>query len=153
MGLTFITSALSLFSYAFGSLSAVIGFFSANLVSSATIHSSDVTYLYVMRWLAVNKISTDSRLFCVTSRKNPQSAIVRRYSNFPGFGEGNRRHDDEDEDDDVGDAEDDSLGPKMKFSPAPGKLSVHAPFLCSLLCSIRSASPHFSTDAFFVWLN
>ncbi|KAI5777264.1 hypothetical protein EDC01DRAFT_624248 [Geopyxis carbonaria] len=127
MSLTLVTSLLSFFTYSFGSLTTMTRFISANLVSSATIHSSDVTYLYIMRWLATHRISTDCRLFCVTSRKNPQSYAVRRYSSYAPYGDGNRscQEDDEDGDaegeDDVA-SEDDSLGPKLKYTPAPGFL-------------------------------
>ena len=128
MSLTLVTSLLSFFTYSFGSITTIGRFMSANLVSSATVHSSDVTYLYIMRWLAVHKISTDCRLFCVTSRKNPQSYAVRRYSSYAPYGDGNRacQEDDEDGDDDGGC--EDSLGPRLKYTPAPGK-----PF-SSLLC-------------------
>lgn len=122
MGITLVTSLLSVFSYAGGSLSTLFNFISANLISSATVHSSDVTYLYIMRFLAANKVSTDCRLFCVTSRKNPQSYAVRRYSSYSPYGDGGRTHDEEDDDDvdaDYG-AEHDDLGPKLKYGPAPG---------------------------------
>jgi len=122
MSLTLLTSLLSFFSYSIGSLTALTRFVSANLVSSATIHSSDVTYLYIMRWLAAHKISTDCRLFCVTSRKNPQSYAVRRYSSYAPYGDGNRAcQEDDDDGEDEGNGEDDSLGPKLKYMPAPGK--------------------------------
>lgn len=130
MGITLITSLLSVFTYAGGSLSTLFNFISANLISSATIHSSDVTYLYVMRFLAANKISTDCRLFCVTSRKNPQSHAVRRYSSYPPYGDGGRAHDEEDDDDvDPGyGSEHDDLGPKLKYGPAPGMTAPASSF-------------------------
>jgi chaperone BCS1 len=129
MTLTLLTSLLSFFTYSFGSLTTLTRFISANLVSSATIHSSDVTYLYIMRWLAVHRISTDCRLFCVTSRKNPQSYAVRRFSSYAPYGDGNRACQDDEEDDEDGGSEDDSLGPKLKYTPAPGK-----PYFLSIPC-------------------
>lgn len=76
-----------------------------------------------MRFLAANKVSTDCRLFCVTSRKNPQSYAVRRYSSYSPYGDVGRTHDEEEDDDDVDPdygAEHDDLGPKLKYGPAPG---------------------------------
>lgn len=81
-----------------------------------------------MRWLAVNRVSTDCRLFCVTSRKNPMSHAVKRYSSYGPYGEGSGRNDDDDDEDVEGDdgagnggCEEDRLGPKLKYTPAPGK--------------------------------
>ncbi|RPB01884.1 P-loop containing nucleoside triphosphate hydrolase protein [Choiromyces venosus 120613-1] len=127
MSLTLLTSLFSFFTYSISSLTTLTRFISANLVSSATIHSSDVTYLYVMRWLAVNRISTDCRLFCVTSKKNPMSHAVRRYSSYGPFGDGAGRNEDDDDEEVDGDegggcAEEDRLGPKLKYTPAPGFL-------------------------------
>jgi chaperone BCS1 len=120
MTLTLLTSLLSFFTYSFSSLTAFGRFISDNLVSSATIHSSDVTYLYIMRWLAEHKHSTDCRLFCVTSRKNMQSLTVRRYH----YHYGERTASSDDEDDDMGldddPSDEDKLGPKLKYTPAPG---------------------------------
>ena len=126
MTITLVTSLLSFLTYSLSSLTALYRFILANLVSSATIHSSDVTYLYVMKWLADHKISTDCRLFCVTSRKNPQSYAVRRYSSYTPYGDGSRNQQD-DEDEDGEGCEDDRLGPKLKYTPAPGKLLVCIP--------------------------
>ncbi|KAG0636203.1 P-loop containing nucleoside triphosphate hydrolase protein, partial [Tuber brumale] len=127
MSLTLLTSLFSFFTYSISSVTTLTRFISANLVSSATIHSSDVTYLYVMRWLAANRISTDCRLFCVTSRKNPMSHAVRRYSSYGPFGDGAGRNEDDDDEEVDGDegggcAEEDRLGPKLKYTPAPGFL-------------------------------
>ena len=95
--------------------------------------------MYVMRWLAVNHISTDCRLFCVTSRKNPQSYAVRRYSSYAPYGDGNRNNqEDDDEDEDEGCCEDDHLGPKLKFTPAPGSSDacwLYTPVIGNLLFS------------------
>ena len=74
-----------------------------------------------MRWLAAHKISTDCRLFCVTSRKNPQSYAVRRFSSYAPFGDGNRSCQEDEDEEDEACGEDGSLGPKLKFLPAPGK--------------------------------
>lgn len=131
MTITLLTSLFSFFTYSFGSIKTLAGFVSANLVSSATIHSSDVTYLYIMRWLAAKRISTDCRLFCVTSRKNPQSYAVRRYSSYGPYGDSSSRPDDdedEDGDDDAGN-EEDRLGPRLKYTPAPG-MYIASPELC-----------------------
>ncbi|KAL7272336.1 hypothetical protein RUND412_004863 [Rhizina undulata] len=123
MSLTLLTSIFSFFTYSFTSITTLTRFISANLVASATIHSSDVTYLYVMRWLAANRVSTDCRLFCVTSRKNPLSHAVRRYSSYGPYGDGSSRNEEEDDDDDEdGGGEEDRLGPKLKYTPAPGFL-------------------------------
>jgi chaperone BCS1 len=121
MSLTLISSLLSFFSYSTGSFAALGRFLSGYVVTSATIHSSDVTFLYIMRWLAVNRISTDCRIFCVTSRKNPQSYAVRRYSSYSPFGGGDRGDQEDDDDDFDPSLEDDSLGPKLKYTSAPGK--------------------------------
>ena len=121
MSITLLTSLFPFVTLSIGSLTALTRFVSANLVSSATIHSSDVTYLYIMRWLAAHKISTDCRLFCVTSRKNPQSYAVRRFSSYAPFADGSRSCQEDEDEEDEACGEDDSLGPKLKFLPAPGK--------------------------------
>ncbi|TGZ83688.1 P-loop containing nucleoside triphosphate hydrolase protein [Ascodesmis nigricans] len=116
MLLTVGSSIFTALGYMLGYFGSVTSFISANLVSSATVHSSDVTYLYLVRWLAANKVSTDCRLFWVTSRRNLQSSTARRLS---VFGDQGNQHNDE-SDVDGAEGEDDSLGPKLKFSPAPG---------------------------------
>ncbi|RPB16653.1 P-loop containing nucleoside triphosphate hydrolase protein [Morchella conica CCBAS932] len=125
MSLTLLTSLFSFFTYSISSVTTLTRFISANLVSSATVHSSDVTYLYVMRWLAANHVSTDCRLFCVTSRKNPMSHAVKRFSSYGPYGDASARNE-EDDDDDLdgldGSCEEDRLGPKLKYTPAPGFL-------------------------------
>lgn len=132
---------LSFLTYSFSSVTTITNFISANLVSSATVHSSDVTYMYVMRWLAVHHISTDCRLFCVTSRKNPQSYAVRRYSSYAPYGDGNRNNQEDDDEDgeDEGCCEDDHLGPKLKFTPAPGSSDTSL-LLRTRNCFFRSSA-------------
>jgi chaperone BCS1 len=52
------------------------------------------------------------------------SHAVRRFSSFGPFGEGGRNDDDDEEvegDEGGGCAEEDRLGPKLKYTPAPGR--------------------------------
>ena len=115
MALTVLASLGGFLTYAMNGFHSLWTFISNNCISSATIHSSDQAYLYVMKWLATNRISTDCRKFCVTSRKNPNSARVKRFSMY-NFHNGRGGQDEEDDDD-----EEDDLGPKLKYNPAPGK--------------------------------
>ncbi|KAF8417146.1 BCS1 N terminal-domain-containing protein [Tirmania nivea] len=101
-------------SYAMNGLHSLWSFIYDNCISSATIHSSDQAYLYIMKWLATHRVSTDCRKFCVTSRKNPNSARVKRFSMYSNY-HGRAGQDDEEDDD-----EEDDLGPMLKYNPAPG---------------------------------
>ncbi|KAF8473603.1 hypothetical protein BDZ91DRAFT_715044 [Kalaharituber pfeilii] len=114
MAITVFASLAGFFSYAMNGLYSLWSFISNNCISSATIHSSDQAYLYIMKWLATNKVSTDCRKFCVTSKKNPNSARVKRYSMY-NYHHGRAGQEDEDDDE-----EEDDLGPKLKYNPAPG---------------------------------
>lgn len=114
MAFTVLASLGGFLSYAMNGLHSLWSFIYDNCISSATIHSSDQAYLYIMKWLASNRVSTDCRKFCVTSRKNPNSARVKRYSMYNNYH--GRTGQDEDEEDE----EEDDLGPMLKYNPAPG---------------------------------
>lgn len=114
MAFTVLASLGGFFSYAMNGLRSLWSFLYNNCISSAEIHSSDQAYLYIMKWLASNRISTDCRKFCVTSRKNPNSARVKRFSMYNYHHGRNGQSDEED------DEEEDDLGPKLKYNPAPG---------------------------------
>lgn len=55
------------------------------------------------------------------------SHAVKRYSSYGPYGDGSGRNDDDDDEDVEGDdgagggSEEDRLGPKLKYTPAPGK--------------------------------
>jgi len=114
MAFTVLASLGGFLSYAMNGLHSLWSFIYDNCISSATIHSSDQAYLYIMKWLATHRVSTDCRKFCVTSRKNPNSARVKRFSMYSNY-HGRAGQDDEEEDD-----EEDDLGPMLKYNPAPG---------------------------------
>lgn len=114
MAFTVLASLGGFLSYAMNGLHSLWSFIYDNCVSSATIHSSDQAYLYIMKWLATHRVSTDCRKFCVTSRKNPNSARVKRFSMYSNhYGRTGQDEDDDDE-------EEDDLGPMLKYNPAPG---------------------------------
>ncbi|KAF8431981.1 P-loop containing nucleoside triphosphate hydrolase protein [Terfezia claveryi] len=114
MAFTVLASLGGFLSYAMNGLHSLWSFLYDNCISSATIHSSDQAYLYIMKWLATHRVSTDCRKFCVTSRKNPNSARVKRFSMYSNY-HGRAGQDDDEEDD-----EEDDLGPMLKYNPAPG---------------------------------
>lgn len=115
MAITVLGSLSGLISYAMNGIHNLWSFIYDNCISSATIHSSDQAYLYIMKWLATHRVSTDCRKFCVTSRKNPNSARVKRYSMY------NYHHGRTGQDEEEDDEEEDDLGPKLKYNPAPGQ--------------------------------
>lgn len=91
---------------------ALWSFISDNLVSSARIHSSDISFAQVMKWMEDRKINLDSRNFYVTSRLNPNSAAAKRMTMF--------RTRSPTEDDNGLETDEDNFGPKVKYEPAPG---------------------------------
>lgn len=126
MALTVLASLGTSLAYVMSGFHSLWTFISNNCISSATIHSSDQAYLFMMNWLTTNKISTDCRKFSVTCKKNPGSARVKRFSMYNIHnGRGGQ-----DEDDD--DNEEDDLGPTLKYSPAPGIIQFILQFILSL---------------------
>ncbi|KAF3937332.1 hypothetical protein ABW19_dt0203217 [Dactylella cylindrospora] len=111
--ITIIASVFGFLSNAWEGISRFSQFFSDNLVSSATIRSTDEAYVYVMRWFYNHNISTDSRLFGVTSRKNQMNPNYHQYTRWYGS-EGLQM-----ETDGMAVIEDE-LGPKLKYTAAPG---------------------------------
>ncbi|KAK6507593.1 hypothetical protein TWF481_006020 [Arthrobotrys musiformis] len=112
--LTIIASVFGFLSNAWEGITQISKFFSDNLVSSATIRSTDEAYVYVMRWLYNHNISTDSRLFGVTCRKNQMNPNYRQHARWYG-----QDTPDDTESDGIG-ILDDALGPKLKYTAAPG---------------------------------
>ncbi|EPS36571.1 hypothetical protein H072_9866 [Dactylellina haptotyla CBS 200.50] len=112
--LTIVASLFGFLSNAWEGITQISKFFSDNLVSSATIRSTDEAYVYMMRWLYNHHISTDSRLFGVTCRKNQMNPNYRQHTRWYG-----QEPSDEPETDGIGIMEDD-LGPKLKYTAAPG---------------------------------
>ncbi|KAK6336811.1 hypothetical protein TWF718_009599 [Orbilia javanica] len=112
--LTIVASVFGFLSNAWEGITQISKFFSENLVSSATIRSTDEAYVYVMKWLYNHKISTDSRLFGVTSRKNQMNPNYRQHARWYG-----QDPVDDTETDGINVMEDD-LGPKLKYTAAPG---------------------------------
>ncbi|KAK6537485.1 hypothetical protein TWF694_011670 [Orbilia ellipsospora] len=114
VSLTIVASVFGFLSNAWEGIIQMTKFFSDNLVSSATIRSTDEAYVYVMRWLYTHQISTDSRLFGVTCRKNQLNPNYRQHTRWYGS-----EPTDETEADGINVLEDD-LGPKLKYTAAPG---------------------------------
>ena len=111
MGLTILASLGAFLTLAMNGFHSLWKFIYNNCISSATIHSSDQAYLYVMNWLSTNKISTDCQKFCLISKKNLNSSRVKRFSIYNAYN--GRGGQDKDDDDD----EENDLGPKLKYNP------------------------------------
>lgn len=92
---------------------------SDNFVSSARLHSSDVSFAQVMKWMDDNGVNTDSRIFNVTSKLNLNSGAARRRSLY--------RNPMNSPEEDEFETEADDFGPKHKYDPAPG---ISHPFIC-----------------------
>ncbi|KAK6343432.1 hypothetical protein TWF730_011021 [Orbilia blumenaviensis] len=112
--LTIIASVFGFLSNAWEGITQISKFFSDNLVSSATIRSTDEAYVYLMKWLYNHKISTDSRLFGVTCRKNQMNPNYRQHTRWYG-----QDPVEDTETDGINILEDD-LGPRLKYTAAPG---------------------------------
>jgi len=111
--LTILASAFGFLSNAWAGITSASRFLSDVLVSSASIQSSDESYVYLMKWFQTHKVSTDSRLFGVTSRKNTSSPSYQVHQwLYEGM--------DFTKDVDGSEKLEDDLGPKLKFTPSPG---------------------------------
>ncbi|KAJ6256917.1 hypothetical protein Dda_7800 [Drechslerella dactyloides] len=112
--ITIFASMFGFLSNAWEGISQMSRFFSENFISSATIRSTDEAYVYIMRFLYAHNISTDSRLFGVTCRRNQMNPNYREHAKWNG-------QDAENEVDGDGfNIVEDSLGPKLKYNAAPG---------------------------------
>ncbi|KAI5788971.1 hypothetical protein DFH27DRAFT_216771 [Peziza echinospora] len=112
MGLALLSNLGGFFNYICSTVQRLWAIVASNLVSSAEIHSSDQAFVFIMRWLAVHRISTDCREFRVSSAKNLQSTRFKRFSMYENANKTQEPDDDEEEEDD--------LGPKLKYNPSAG---------------------------------
>ncbi|KAF3925352.1 Paraplegin [Dactylellina cionopaga] len=114
MLLTIFNSFTGLYSFFLNMIYQAMNFFAAYFLSKAHIRSNDESFDYVMEYLARNEISTDSRLFHVSTQ---QDIIPRKHkamfydgATFSGI----NRPDSEF-------VQADEYGPKLKFIPASAK--------------------------------
>ncbi|KAK6346737.1 hypothetical protein TWF696_006849 [Orbilia brochopaga] len=112
--ITIIASMFGFLSNAWEGITQMSRFFSENFISSATIRSTDEAYVYLMRFLYSHNISTDSRLFGVTCRRNQLNPNYREHVRWNG------QEGETDTDGEGFSIVEDSLGPKLKYNAAPG---------------------------------
>ncbi|EPS45351.1 hypothetical protein H072_554 [Dactylellina haptotyla CBS 200.50] len=114
MLLTIFNSFTGLYSFFLSLIYQAMNFFAAYFLSKAHIRSNDESFDYVMEYLSRNEISTDSRLFHVSTQ---QDTIPRKHKAMFYDGatfKGINRPDSEF-------VQVDEYGPKLKFIPASAK--------------------------------
>ncbi|KAK6497715.1 hypothetical protein TWF481_012118 [Arthrobotrys musiformis] len=114
MLLTIFNSFTGLYAFFLGLVYQAMNFFAAYFLSKAHIRSNDESFDYVMEYLSRNEISTDSRLFHVSTQ---QDTIPRKHkamfydgATFKGINRPDSEY-----------VQTDEYGPKLKFIPASAK--------------------------------
>ncbi|KAF3155053.1 hypothetical protein TWF225_008368 [Orbilia oligospora] len=114
MLLTIFNSFTGLYTFFLNMVYQAMNFFAAYFLSKAHIRSNDESFDYVMEYLSRNEISTDSRLFHVSTQ---QDTIPRKHkamfydgATFKGINRPDSEY-----------IQADEYGPKLKFIPASAK--------------------------------